>query len=156
MKEPSAFKTVLTAGLLAGTLDLTAAIVFLAKMKAVPVLKYIASGAFGKAAYTDDPKMVSFGIIFHYLIALTIATIYFLIYPRLSFLKYNTILSAIIIGTCSWAFMNLVVVPMSQIGPSPFNLESAIKNAVILMVCIGLPISILTRHYYQKAGGASV
>ncbi|HZV69141.1 MAG TPA: hypothetical protein VFG10_06335 [Saprospiraceae bacterium] len=150
-RKSSGFTTILLTGLLAGTLDITAAIVILAKMRAGMVFKYIASGAFGKEAYTAGPQMILFGAFFHYLIAMTITVIYFLVYPRLSFLKTNKILSAAWIGIWAWIFMNIVVVPISQIGPIKLTPESVIKNLVILMVCIGLPVSILISQYYTQA-----
>jgi uncharacterized membrane protein YagU involved in acid resistance len=148
--QGSAISTVLKMGLLAGTLDITAAIVILARMRAAFVLQYVASGAFGKDAYTAGPHMIAFGLFFHYLIAMTIAMIYFLVFPRLSFLKTNRILNAVLIGLCAWLFMSLVVVPLSQIGPLKMTPEGAIKNIVILMVCIGTPISFLTSKYYKQ------
>lgn len=146
----SPFRTILLSGLIAGTLDISAAIVFLGKLKAAAVLKYVASGAFGKAAYAGDSKMIISGLLFHYLIAFTIATIYFFIYPRLKFLHANKLFSAVLIGGCAWAFMSFIVVPNSQIGPSEFNPESAAKNILILIVCIGLPISIITSEHFNS------
>ncbi|MGB4846447.1 MAG: hypothetical protein WBP41_00940 [Saprospiraceae bacterium] len=148
--QGSAISTVLKMGLLAGTLDITAAIVILARMKAAFVLEYVASGVFGKDAYTAGPHMIAFGLFFHYLIAMTIATIYFLVFPRLSFLKTNRVLNAVLIGLMAWLFMSLVVVPLSQIGPLKMTPEGAIKNIAILIVCIGLPVSLLTSKYYKQ------
>ncbi|MEP6796275.1 MAG: DUF1440 domain-containing protein [Saprospiraceae bacterium] len=146
----SAFRAVIIMGLIAGTLDISAAIIILAKMRAAFVLRYVASGVFGKEAYTAGPHMIAFGLFFHYLIAMTIATIYFLMFPHLSFLKTNRILNAVLIGLCAWLFMSLVVVPLSQIGPLKMTPEGAIKNIVILIVCIGLPVSLLTSKYYKQ------
>jgi len=155
-RKSSGFTTILLTGLLAGTLDITAAIIILAKMRAAMVFKYIASGAFGKEAYGAGPQMILFGAFFHYLIAMTITGIYFLVYPRLPFLKTNKLISAVWIGIWAWIFMNLVVVPLSQIGPIKLTPESIIKNIVILIVCIGLPVSFLISRYYQKGQDTSM
>lgn len=145
-----AITAVLRMGLLAGTLDITAAIVILAHMRTAYVLQYVASGAFGPKAYTAGPQMIAFGLCFHYLIAMSIATIYFLVFPHLSFLKTNRILNAVLIGLCAWLFMSLVVVPLSHIGLIKMTPEGVIKNILILIVCIGIPISFLTTKYYTR------
>ena len=116
-RASSPLRTILLAGFIAGTLDITAAIVFLGKMKAEAVLRYVASGAFGKEAFTGDSKMIVFGLFFHFVIAFTITIIYFFIYPKLKFLHAHFLLSAILIGIFAWAFMTFVVVANSQIGP---------------------------------------
>lgn len=145
--------TVIIMGLIAGTLDISAAIIILAKLRAAFVLRYVASGAFGKDAFTGGPQMVVFGVFFHYLIAMTISVIYFIIYPKLPFLKTNRFLSALLIGICAWLFMSLVVVPLSQIGPLKMTPEGAFKNIAILIVCIGLPVSLLTSKFYKQIVG---
>jgi hypothetical protein len=43
--------------------------------------------------------------------------------------------------------MNHIVVPLSAIGPRPFTLHGAIKAAVILVVCIGIPIAVITTRF---------
>lgn len=143
-------KNILFAGLIAGTLDISAAILLLANGKAVGTLKYIASAVFGKDAFTGGDEMVAWGAFFHYLIAMSFATFYFLIYPRLPFLRQNKWVDALIYGLFVWATMNLLVVPMSQIPQNPFNWVSALKNMAILVVCIGLPISLLADRFYKN------
>src|SRR5688500_2622359 len=128
----SAVRTVLFSGLLAGTLDITAAIVFLGKMKAEAVLRYVASGAFGQRAFTGDWTMILFGLIFHYSIAMAIALAYFLAYPKIKLLRLNTLLSAFMIGVVAWCVTNLIIVPISAIGYRTFDFDNVIKNAAIL------------------------
>ena len=49
--------------------------------------------------------------------------------------------------------MNLVVVPLSNAPKTPFNVLNAIQAMGILIVCIGLPISILANKYYVAVAG---
>ena len=65
-------KAILKTGLIAGTLDILAAIVILAKMNAVGVLQYVASGVFGKEAFSGGTTMAIAGLIFHYIIAFSL------------------------------------------------------------------------------------
>ena len=147
MTRPN-FNIILRAGLLAGTLDILAAILILAKGNAVGTLKFIASGVFGKAAFAGGYNMVALGAVFHYLIATSFAAGYLFAYPHLAFLQKNKWLSGVLYGVFVWAVMNLLVVPMSGVPQSPFAWDSALKNMAILVVCIGLPIAWLADKFY--------
>ena len=149
MIKQAIVKNILFSGLIAGTLDISAAILFLANGNAAGVLKYIASGAFGKDAFTGGDEMLAWGVLFHYLIAMSFATFYFLIYPHLPFLRQNKWINALLYGIFVWATMNLLIVPMSHITSTAFNWVSALKNIAILVVCIGLPISLLADRFYK-------
>jgi hypothetical protein len=50
-------------------------------------------------------------------------------------------------GVVVYGVMNHIVVPLSAIGPRPFTLHGAIKAAVILVVCIGIPIAVITTRF---------
>ncbi|MCC6452321.1 MAG: hypothetical protein IT171_05485 [Acidobacteria bacterium] len=141
--------TVLITGLIAGTLDILAAIFILAGGEATRVFRFIASGAFGKAAFEGGSEMVAWGAFFHYLIAFSWTVLYFLICPLNSFFRRGKWLSAIVYGTVVWTVMNLFVVPSSQIGFRGVNLWNWIENWLILIVCIALPITISARRFYR-------
>lgn len=83
--------TIFLSGLIAGTLDILAAVIIYAvvleKTTAIKILQSIASGVFKKEAYTGGPQMAWYGLGLHYLIALIFAWFYFIIYPYLPFLK---------------------------------------------------------------------
>jgi hypothetical protein len=46
--------------------------------------------------------------------------------------------------------MNLAVVPLSKIGSRPFNLLNATINLLILILCIGIPLSFLANNFYKS------
>lgn len=46
--------------------------------------------------------------------------------------------------------MNQVVLPQSRVTPGPFNPTQALVGAVVLMLAIGLPISLLAHRYFTK------
>lgn len=142
--------TILITGLIAGTLDILAAIYLLAGGNAAGVFKYIAGGAFGKAALEGGGEMIVWGAVFHYLIALFWTTLFFLIYPKLPFLKLNKWLNAFFYGIFVWTVMNLVVLPLSNIAPRAFTVSGVLKNAVILIICIGLPAALTADWFYNK------
>jgi hypothetical protein len=83
--------TIFLTGLIAGTLDILAAIFFYAillkKTTAIKILQSIASGIFKNEAYNGSPQMAWYGLGFRFFIAMSFACFYFIIYPYLPFLK---------------------------------------------------------------------
>lgn len=143
----SRLKTILIAGLVAGTLDISAAIIILAKMKAAGTFRFIASGVFGDAAFSGGWDMVVWGLILHYFIAMSFAAAYALLYPRIVFLQKFRFVAGILYGILVWCVMNLLVVPSSQAPHGPLEFASVLKNMTILIVCIGLPIALITNYF---------
>jgi hypothetical protein len=147
------FKAVLSAGLLAGTLDITAAIIhYIIKTGKNPVtiLNYIASGVFGNTAFGDHKWMPLLGLIFHYTIAIIFTAFFFLIYPKWKFLSRNIVLSGLVYGIFVWVVMNLIVVPLSAISRFPSSVLQSVISCLILMFAIGLPAAIMAYRYYFR------
>lgn len=145
----------LTAGLVAGVADGVAAIVkFLLDGKKNPelIFKYIASAVMGGSAYQSGRSgwMIGAGIFLHLLIAVIFSFLYFLLYPRLAFLRKNIGVSSIIYGLFLWTVMNLVVVPASRIGRFPVWNSQVFIQMAILVVAIGLPVSWMAKNFYEK------
>jgi len=136
--------TIALAGLVAGTLDATAACVdFVLKTGRNPirVFQFIATGVFGRAALTGGWTMALCGVLFHYFIATSWAAGYYLVYPKLP--RLPAFVLGLAYGVVVWAGMNLVVVPLSNVPGRPLELVSAVKSMAILMVCVGLPIALI-------------
>jgi hypothetical protein len=149
MSRARTVSTILIAGLIAGTLDITAAFIFYAQLgrNSVRLLQGIASGVLGKAAFDGGLATALFGLLCHYFIATTWAALYTLASYRLPFLIERPIVSGTLYALIVYAIMNHVVVPLSAIGPRPFVWSTAIEAAVILVFCIGIPISLTVRHF---------
>ena len=151
--KPGAVKTIFLIGLVAGTLDGLAAVL----MYSIPtgkdpmnVFRYIASGVFGKEAFSGGVPMAIWGILFHYIIAIGWSVLFFMAYPRLSILSKNKFMVAAAYGIFVWLMMNLIVLPLSDVpGGGPKDFASITKGIVVLMFCIGLPISFMTSRYYS-------
>lgn len=146
--------TIFLSGLIAGTLDILAAIivytVLLEKTTAIKILQSIASGIFKKDAYTGGSQMAWYGLGLHYIIAFTFAWFYFIIYPYFPFLKKNTIISGFLYGIFVWIVMNLIVLPIVfPLLPEKHLDFPLLLSILILMFCIGLPIASITRKYYS-------
>lgn len=151
--KPSLLVAISVTGLIAGTLDITAACTqYFIKTGNGPirVLEYVASGVFGKEqAFSGNSLMAVAGLLFHYTIAFGWTTLFFLLYPKLSFLRGNRVVVIVGYGIFVWAMMNQVVVPLSRVPQGPFNISGAIQAALILIACISLPITTMARRFYS-------
>jgi hypothetical protein len=151
--SPLAVSTIFRAAVLAGTLDgLAAALKYIADTGKDPmnVFRFIASGIFGAKAFEGGTAMGLWGIFFHYLIATGWTVLFFVLYPRIQLLSRNKYIAGLSYGIFVWLMMNLVVLPLSKVPPLIMNSESIIIGMVVLMTCIGLPISIIVNRHYTK------
>lgn len=140
--------------LIAGTLDILAAIFFYAllfqKTTPVKILQSIASGIFKKEAYSGGSQMALYGLLLHYFIAFVFASFYFTIYPYFSYFKKNTLLSGVFYGIFVWITMNLVVLPVVfPVLPEKHFDFPLLLSILILIFCIGIPIAFITQKYYS-------
>ena len=149
----SPVNAILAAWLIAGTLDVTTAIIvyslIMQKVTAMQILQGIASGVYGKDSYSGGMTTAMAGLAFHYFIALTFAIFYFFMYPKITLLKKNWIISGLFYGLFVWLIMNLGVIRVVFPNPRPITWDSFLIGAGILMVMIGLPISFSTSKYYS-------
>lgn len=156
--SPSAFSSILRTGLIAGTLDILAAIIVYAiildKVTAVQILQSIASGIFGKQAYAGGAAMAFTGLLFHYVIAMLFTIGYFLVYPYLPFLHKQAIVSGILYGAIVWMIMNLLVLPLSAASRPPLKVGPSLLGMLILVLMIGIPVAIMTARYYSRQTSA--
>ena len=132
------------AGLIAGTLDITAACIqTYIKVGKGPdaVLKYLASAVFGKDAYTSGAIMIFIGLVFHYIVAMSYTLFFFWLVQKFPTLLKTKILTAIVYSIFMWAFMEFAVLPLTKVPHRPIILTNALIAIGILVVCIGLPIT---------------
>jgi hypothetical protein len=139
-------KTIILSGLIAGSLDAIAAILLFAHPvslhNASNIFRFIASGLFGRAAYSPGLEYPFIGLLLHYLFAMIWSAIYFLVIYRV--FKPGSILpKTFILASLIWIVMNGFVVPLSAIGSIQTNGWSIMKSFLVLVVCVGLPITFI-------------
>jgi hypothetical protein len=147
------FRNILLAGIVAGTLDALAAIInyYVATGKnPVRIFVFIASGVFGKKAYSWGQSIAIFGVLFHFLIAIIFSAFYFWISPKIKFLHKNKLIDAFLYGIFVWLVMNLVIVPLSNTPVLPFHIVDALLALLILIACVGTPVSFMASSFYRK------
>jgi uncharacterized membrane protein YagU involved in acid resistance len=147
-------RAILVTGLLAGVLDGAAAVgLYMYRGGRAParIFNFIASGVFGPAAMTGGTPMVIAGVGFHLLIAVGWTALYFLAARQFEVLRRHFIGAAAVYGVFVWIMMNKVVLPLSrvQMGPAP-TWNSIAIGALVLVVCIGFPVSLGARWYFSQ------
>jgi hypothetical protein len=146
------FKAIFVAGLVAGTLDIIAAMIqtLINNRTQLELFQFIASGVFGKKAFMGGLPFAFLGLLFHYVIAFSWTILLFLIYPKLKLHFVNIVITAVGYGVFVWLIMNQLVLPLSNAPPIPFSISRAVTAALILIGAIGVPLSLLVHRFYSR------
>jgi hypothetical protein len=135
-------------GLIAGLLDATDGVIAfgLKGMNPIQVLQYIASGALGEAAFKGGLATALLGMGFHFLIAFTVAGIYYAASRKIPALTQNPILWGAGYGVAVYLVMNYGVLPLSATPKSAFSLPLFLNGIIGHALFVGLPIALFARR----------
>jgi hypothetical protein len=142
-------KAIVQIGLLTGTLDALGATIWNYQTPPATIFKFIASGVFGKQAFSGGTDMVLWGLFFHYLIAFSFTAAFYAMYPSFVRALKNKYVTGIVFAMVTWLITNLAVVPLSRIGWRPMEVDSILTGFVILIFTIGLPIALIADNLYS-------
>lgn len=139
-------------GLIAGTLDISDALIFHGVRGVAPwrILQAIASGLLGRDAFAGGAWTATLGLGLHFFIATTAAAVYALASLRLPLLIRRPILCGAAYGLIVNAVMQYIVLPLSAFRagppPPPGTIDWGLVNLLLAHVfCVGLPISLTAR-----------
>ena len=155
----SFFASALTAGLIAGLLDITGACIS-AYIKSegvttpMKVLRYVASGAVDPKTFSSPALLALFGLLVHFFIAISFTFLFFFLAKQIPSLVKYPIPIGILYGIFVWAAMRFVIlVNLSRHKQKPIVTGEDFQNAAIaagiLVVCIGIPVALLARKYVR-------
>jgi hypothetical protein len=134
---------ILVGGATAGTLDLISA--FISFGRNMPL--GIAAGLLGTAARQGGAAVYALGILLHYFIAFSAATVYCLASRRLEFLKDHFVVCGMFHGIAVFLVMNLIVLPLCAFHfMGPYQYRGLVQGILAHMFIIGLPISFSLRR----------
>jgi hypothetical protein len=141
----SAFQAIAIGGLIAGTLDLTQAMLLFSRR--IPLV--IAAGLLGPQAIHDGGAATyALGVLLHFFIAISVTAIYYAASRRLRFLVEHPLVCGLFFGMAVEEVMNLVVLPLSALhARGPYHLQDLILGVVVHMIVIGLPVAYSVRRY---------
>ena len=153
----SFFASALTAGLIAGALDIIAACIHAYIKNDTPptnVLKRVASAAVNPKNFSNDTLLPALGLLVHFFIAISFTFFFFFLAKQIPLLVKYPIPIGILYGVFVWGTMRFIILPyISRLNPKPIVGQEAIKNAAIaagiIVVCVGIPVVLLARKYVR-------
>jgi hypothetical protein len=110
----------------------------------------VASGALGPSSFQRGKASVFLGLAFHGLIAMTAALVFNVAAIYAPVLLAHYVASGALFGISVYIVMNLVVIPLSAMPPRPFVLAITIRQLLIHIFFVGLPISIAAHWLATK------
>jgi hypothetical protein len=138
-RKPHLLKAILVGGAIAGILDLSSALITFGPR----VPRNIAAGLIGReAAVHGGVATWILGVLLHFLIAYSAATVYCLASRRLNFLGDHWVVCGMFFGIAVFLVMNFVVLPLCAVHfAGPYQLRGLLQGLIVHMFLIGLPIS---------------
>jgi hypothetical protein len=155
-------KPILYAGAIVGVLDITAACInarVVAGFTPARVLKGVAGGLLGRSALEGGFATATLGLVMHFMMALTVATIFYALSRRFSL--PNKLLGVVAVGmlygAAVFAVNNFATAPfLSWVRslylhtPILFKPPMGWSQLVIHLFCVGLPSALVVAHYSKK------
>jgi hypothetical protein len=142
-------KTIVIAGLIAGTLDMTTAIIVY-KTPPIKMFQYIAGAAIGRdVAFSGGALTAALGLLIHFFIAFSWAVLYVVLYPKIRTLSKRFYITGPLYGVIVWIVMNRVVLPFTTLKLASFQWDKMFVGMLILMLCIGLPIAFVVHQSHK-------
>ena len=136
---------ILLGGLIAGTIDIGAAVV-ISGADTVRILQFIAAGLIGKAAaFKEGTGAAVLGLGLQWAMSLIIAAVYVLASLRLDWLRRAWVAGALAYGVVVFAVMNYVVRPLSAIGGIAHFTAQSFAGNLAAMLLFGLIVAFFTR-----------
>ena len=145
-----AISAILIGGLIAGTLDLTYAIVFSGShgVPAMRVMQSVASGWLGSAAYEGGVPTAILGVLSHYFIMFLAATTFYVASGgSTSWYADRSFRASYSASSCTLV-MTFVVLPLSAF-PHKVRLDDPVlicANLFVHMFFVGVPIALVVRR----------
>jgi uncharacterized membrane protein YagU involved in acid resistance len=147
ISRPRPFPAIFVGGLIVGVLDLIYAVVVYSPKNPILIAQAIASGIFGRDSYHMGNRSAAIGVVLHFVIALTAATVYYLASRRFPVLVSRAVLCGLIYGALVYLFMNYLVLPLSAVPKHHTKFGYRAAEFVEHWFCVGLPIAFSVRRY---------
>jgi uncharacterized membrane protein YagU involved in acid resistance len=148
--KPSLIYGVAVGTVAVALLDATDGVIYFwltAHLNPIQVLQYIASGAFGAAAYRGGLATAFAGLVFHFIISFAAVTVFASLYTRLHVVRQHAPAIGLAYGAVVWCFMNLLVLPLSAVTPTTLSALSVIHGLIGHALFVGLPAALSVRRY---------
>jgi len=151
MRRSPAVFAILAGAALAGTLDISYAVVY-SGFHGVParrILQSVASGLLGKPAFDGGAPTAALGLALHYCLMLGMAAAFYALGARVAALRTRPLLWGPLYGLGLYAAMSLVVLPLSAY-PYPVRFSPPDLLAANLVVHMGVGLIIAAMAGYAR------
>ena len=140
-------RAIVLGGVVSGVLDATDGVIAfgIQGLNPIQVLQYIASGALGESSFNGGLLTAAAGAGFHFFIAFVAAAVFVIAASKLRVLRTQWLIAGLAYGVWVWAFMNLGVLPLSAVRPSPFSLPMLLNGIIGHALFVGVPIAFFSR-----------
>lgn len=132
-------------------LDATVALHLALGLTPMPIYQFVASGLLGPSAFAGGVPTALLGLGLHFLIAFGAATTFVLVASRVPALVRAPVPWGLAFGVAVWMFMGKVVLPLSQVQPSPFHLGLLLNGVIGHALFVGLPVALAARSFLGRA-----
>ena len=145
----AALRAIASADLLAGALDITATttLMFFQGLTVERLWQGIASGALGDAAFKGGKGTAAAGLVFHFVIALVVASVYFAASLSVEVLIARPILCGVVYGAAVHLVMSRIVVPLSRAPLRVFSIKAFLIQLAIHICFVGLPVALIVSRF---------
>lgn len=149
MQKSPALRTILWAGLVCGTMDITAALTVYPYFgaKRIPLLQGIAAGILGEQSFQGGWATAALGLLCHYFIAYSAATVFYFVSRRMAWLIEHAVAAGVLYGITVYYVMGWIIVPLSRARKFGFSYKMMMIGIVIHIICVGLPIALVVRRF---------
>jgi hypothetical protein len=151
MKRSQPLRTIVTAWLIAGILDITSAFV-IAGIKgtgSIRMLQGIASGLLGRSSFDGGFATAGLGLAIHFFIALVAASVFYAASRKIDFLTRQPIVAGLLYGIAVYLVMYWIVIRLVFPNAHP-SLSRDVTAVLVHMILIGLPISLIVNRFSKK------
>lgn len=156
-------RAILWGGLIAGTLDITAACIDVAisyDMKPLRLLQAVASALLGPASFNGGVPTAALGLVMHFTVAFTAATVFYLLSRRFPVLRRWAVPAGLVYGAVVFLVMYRITIPLTielrthylaHFTPPPLP-KLRWQQFLIHLGCVGLPIAVCARRFSPMQG----
>ena len=145
-------RPILFATLLAGTLDIVAAIgltLYYGRRGVADMLRGVASGPFPAATEWGEVG-AALGLAVHFTLMAIMVTVFILAAARWRPLWQKPLLWGLLYGLATYVVMNLVVVPLRFEGAFPPSTRSIATQLFCHIFLVGIPIALIAARHFKR------
>jgi hypothetical protein len=114
------------------------------------VFQGVAAGLLGREAFQGGVTTAVLGILLHFFIAFVVVTTYFVVSRRVTMLRQRVALYGPLYGVFVYAFMNLVVLPLSAAGGGRTTWPFVLGGLAIHAFGVGLPAAAFAAAHHRS------